>query len=263
MDIKHFILNNQAYFEDFITRSTYHSNAIEGNTLSYAETYAILFNDNEFKVSAKPREIYEAINHKYAINYLLSHLNEDLSEQIIKELAVRINKNISDISGYRKVAVGIRGAEHIPPAPAQVPQLMMYFVHNYNHTTFDDVFQKIAQMHLQFERIHPFEDGNGRTGRLLLNFELIKNNLAPIVIPKEQRTDYFKMLESNDSTTLEQFFKQLSQQEQQRINSMSMLKESLLDKLSTNKMIVESGAAKSKEDNKQDKEEINHNNEAR
>lgn len=262
MDIKSFILDNQSYFEDFITRSTYHSNAIEGNTLSYAETYAILFNDNEFKVSAKPREIYEAINHKYAINYVLNHLDEALSEQMIKELAVRINKNISEISGYRKVAVGIRGAEHIPPAPAQVPQLMMYFVYNYNHTSFDDVFQKIAQMHLQYERIHPFEDGNGRTGRLLLNYELLKNNLAPIVIPKEQRTDYFKLLELNDSISLSQFFKQLSEQEQQRIASMMPSKKSLLEKLSDNKKIVAERDEISK-DNQTEKGNMQQNNETR
>lgn len=229
MDLKNYIFNNQDYFEDFITRSTYHSNAIEGNTLSYAETYAILFNDNEFKITAMPREIYEAINHKYAINYILNHLEDDLSEKMIKDIAIQINKNISEISGYRKVPVRIKGAEHIPPEPSQVPQLMMYFVYNYNHTSYSDIFQKIAEMHLQYERIHPFEDGNGRTGRLILNFELLKNNLAPIVIPKEQRTEYFKMLEDRDSTSLADFFKELSNQEQQRINFIPV-KESVLRK---------------------------------
>ena len=238
MDIKDYIFNNQAYFEDFITRSTYHSNAIEGNTLSYAETYAILFNDNDFKVSAKPREIYEAINHKYAMNYVLNHLEEDLSETMIKDIAILINRNISEISGYRTVPVRIRGAEHIPPEPSQLSQMMMYYVYNYNHTAFDDIYQKIAQMHVQFERIHPFEDGNGRTGRLLLNYELLRNNLAPIVIQKDQRTDYFKMLEHNDSVGLSRFFKELSEQEQQRIDSMP-IKESVLDKLSNNKKLVE------------------------
>lgn len=248
MDLKEYIFNNQAYFEDFITRSTYHSNAIEGNTLSYAETYAILFNDNDFKVSAKPREIYEAINHKYALNYVLNHLDADMSESMIKDIAILINRNISEISGYRTVAVGIRGAEHIPPDPMQVPQMMMYLVYNYNHTVYDDIYQKIAQMHVQFEHIHPFEDGNGRTGRLLLNFELLKNNQAPIVIPKDQRTEYFKMLEQYDSEGLAHFFKELSEQEQQRINSMPV-KESVLGKLSSNKELIkskerESGKAK-------------------
>lgn len=231
MDIKDYIFRNQEYFEDFITRSTYHSNGIEGNTLSYAETYAILFNDNEFEVSAKPREIYEAINHKYAVNYILNHLDGELSERTIKDTAILINRNISEISGYRTVPVRIRGAEHVPPAPAQIPQQMMYFVYNYNHTTFDSVYQKLAQMHLQFERIHPFEDGNGRTGRLLLNYELIKNNLAPVVIPKGQRSDYFEMLGNNDSVALEKFLEELSSKEQERIRSMPV-KEPVLDKLS-------------------------------
>lgn len=224
MNLKDYIFNNQEYFEDFITRSTYHSNGIEGNTLSYAETYAILFNDNEFQISAKPREIYEAINHKYAVNYILNHLEEELSERIIKEIAVLINRNISEISGYRTVAVRIRGAEHIPPEPTQLPQQMMYFVYNYHHTEFDNVYQKIAQMHIQFERIHPFEDGNGRTGRLLLNYELLKNNLAPVVIPKEQRSDYFEMIGNSDAVALEKFLKELSEQEQERIRSMPILK---------------------------------------
>lgn len=68
MKIFEFLLDNKNYLEDFITRSTYHSNAIEGNTLTYAETYAILYNDNSFKIQGKePREIYEAINYKKRI----------------------------------------------------------------------------------------------------------------------------------------------------------------------------------------------------
>ena len=78
MKIIDFIMNNNNYLEDFITRSTYHSNAIEGSTLTYAETYAILFNDNSFKISGRePREIYEAINHKKAMNVLFEKLKSD------------------------------------------------------------------------------------------------------------------------------------------------------------------------------------------
>lgn len=160
MDVKKFIFENKDYFEDFISRSTYHTNAIEGNRLSYAETYAILFNDNDFKVSAMPREIYEAINHKYAISYILEHLDQELSERLIKESAVLINKNISEIAGYRTVFVRIKGAQHILPAPSYVPQQMMHFVYNYNHTEYKNIFQKLAEIHIQYERIHLFEDGN-------------------------------------------------------------------------------------------------------
>ena len=69
MTILEFILTNKDYLEDLITRNTYHSNAIEGSTLTYAETYAILYNDNSFKIEGKEsREIYEAINHREALN---------------------------------------------------------------------------------------------------------------------------------------------------------------------------------------------------
>lgn len=221
MDVKKLIFDNQDYFEDFISRSTYHTNAIEGNTLSYAETYAILFNDNDFKVSATPREIYEAINHKYAINHILNHLNEELTERLIKDVAVLINKNISEIAGYRTVSVRIKGAQHVPPAPNQVPQQMMYFVYHYNHTEYEDIFQKLAETHIQYERIHPFEDGNGRTGRLILNFELLRNNMPPIVIPKDDRVKYFGMLAAQNSQELAGFFKELCKEEEQRIEALA------------------------------------------
>ena len=78
MTLLEFILNNNNYLEDLITRSTYHSNAIEGSTLTYAETYAILYNDNSFKIDGKePREIYEAINHKTALELMFTFLKEE------------------------------------------------------------------------------------------------------------------------------------------------------------------------------------------
>ena len=217
MKIRDFIFENRDYFEDYITRSTYHSNGIEGNTLSYAETYAILWNDNSFTVNTQPRELYEAINHKYALNYVLNNLDQDLSESMIKHIAITINKNINEIDGYRKGPVFIRGAEHIPPAPDQLPQLMMYYVYNYNHTAYDGIFEKIAATHLEFERIHPFSDGNGRTGRLLINYELLRHDIPPVVNPKDERTSYFDMLSSNDQQSLSRFLKTLSIREYERL----------------------------------------------
>jgi len=219
--LKEFILSNQDYFENFITRSTYHSNRIEGSTISYADTYAIIFNDNSFKVSASPREIYDAINHKYAIDYIISHLDENLSERFIKDIGIIINKNINEVDGYRKGQVYVRGAEHIPPSPQMVSSSMMYFVYNYNNTVYDSIFDKIADNHIQFERIHPFSDGNGRTGRLLLNYELIKNNIAPVVIPSDNKGEYFELLANQDAKGLSVFLDKLSQIEADTIKKFS------------------------------------------
>ena len=168
MEMLQFILNNKDYLEDLITRSTYHSNAIEGSTLTYAETYAILYNDNSFKIEGKePREIYEAINHKKALELVFKNLqdNEVFDERFIKILNESINRDIKDTEGYRTVQVFIQGSEHIPPEPEKVPNLM-YYIYNYNHDE-QDIFTKIARYHIEFERIHPFEDGNGRTARLM------------------------------------------------------------------------------------------------
>ena len=219
MEMLQFILNNKDYLEDLITRSTYHSNAIEGSTLTYAETYAILYNDNSFKIEGKePREIYEVINHKKALELVFKNLqdNEVFDERFIKILNESINRDIKDTEGYRTVQVFIQGSEHIPPEPEKVLNLMTYYIYNYNHDE-QDIFTKIARYHIEFERIHPFEDGNGRTGRLLINYELLKNNLPPVVIAKEDRVKYFEFLRNNDSNGFAEWLKELSTREEERM----------------------------------------------
>ena len=226
MTVLEFILNNEAYLEDLITRSTYHSNAIEGNTLTYAETYAILYNDNSFKIQGKePREIYEAINHKNALEIVFENLKNEkiFDERFIKRINETINRSIKDTEGYRKVQVFIRGSEHIPPEPNKIPNLMNYYVYNYNNDE-QNIFYKIAKYHIEFEKIHPFEDGNGRTGRLLLNYELLKNNLPPVVIVKEDRVKYFELIKNDDITGLSQWLKELSISEEERMKKFGYTK---------------------------------------
>ncbi len=226
MKLFEFLLSNKDYLEDFVTRSTYHSNAIEGNTLTYAETYAILYNDNSFKIDGKePREIYEAINHKRALELIFESLNDvnvSLNEKLIKDINKTINENIKGTSGYRKLQVFIQGSEHIPPKPEQIPNLMNYFVYNYNNDA-ADIYTKISNYHIQFETIHPFEDGNGRTGRLLINYELLKNNLPPIVISKEDRVKYFEYLRTKDCKGLAQWIQELSKSEKERMQKFGYL----------------------------------------
>lgn len=212
------IKRNNPYFEDLVTRSVYHSNAIEGNTLSYAETYAIIFNKNDLRVNAKPREIYEAINLKYALGYVLSNLDKDISLDMVRHIGVLINKNISDIDDFRKTQVFIRGAEHIPPKAVDVPRLLSELIYKQGKSKDEELFNYLARFHICFERIHPFTDGNGRTGRLLISKELLSRGYAPVVIPIDYRAEYLNILASQNVESLSNLLKKLNEYEVNRMS---------------------------------------------
>lgn len=188
------IKRNDPYFEEYITRSVYHSNAIEGNTLSYYETYQVLFNcSSDEKISSvKPRDLYEAINLKYAMDFILKNLYEPITPEFIIKICKFINKNINEIDSFRKGPVAILGAEHIPPNAADVPRLINELLYTSFKT--NDFLQDLAEFHIRYERIHPFGDGNGRSGRVLLNKIALENGYPPFVIVKDVRTAYMNML---------------------------------------------------------------------
>lgn len=213
------IRRNDRYFEDYVTRSVYHSNAIEGNTLSYYETYQIIFNcsSNESISNVKPRDLYEAINLKYAMDYIFRHLDEDVTPSYIIELGKIVNKNINEISSFRTGPVLILGAEHIPPAAADVPRLISELL--YTSFKSGDFIRDLAEFHIRYERIHPFSDGNGRTGRVLINKMALENGYAPFVIPKERRADYMNMLADYDIEGMGGFIRELMYSEQERMQS--------------------------------------------
>ena len=151
--------------------------------------------------------VFEKINSDYS----------DLTLGFIKDLGIIINENISNINGFRAVQVIILGAEDIPPKPEQVPNLMNCFIANYNNSTEENIFEKIARYHIEYESVHPFQDGNGRTGRLLINYELIKNNLAPAVIDVENRSKYYEFLRTKNVKGLAKWLKELSEKEFERM----------------------------------------------
>lgn len=187
--------------EEFTVSNCYNSNAIEGSTLTLRETAMIL--QEGITIAEKPvKEHLEAIGHRDAFDYITELVSADteLSERVIKEIhslvlmADRENRGV-----YRRVPVMIMGSEHTPPQPYLVPKLMEQLVIDYKNSS-DDVITAVSRLHLEFESIHPFIDGNGRTGRLLLNFELMKSGLLPVNIKFADRMKYYDCFDDYRAT---------------------------------------------------------------
>lgn len=184
--------------ENLVLQWTYHSNAIEGNTLTLKETKVAL---EGITIGGKTlREHFEAINHRDAILFVedLVTKQQPLDEYTIKSLHQQILKNIdADNAGrYRQVNVLISGANHKPPQAVQVPEQMEAFIEWYttDAQTLHPV-ERAARVHGEFVKIHPFTDGNGRTSRLLMNLVLMQSGFPATVIEVEQRLAYYEALD--------------------------------------------------------------------
>lgn len=185
--------------EDLVLRWTYNSNAIEGNTLTLKETKVAL---EGITIGGKTiREHFEAINHREAIYFVedLVRKDEPLSERQIKLIHQLILKNIDDANAgiYRKTNVIISGAEYLPPDALHVAEEMAKFIEWYKTKAPSlHPVERAARIHSDFVKIHPFTDGNGRTARLLMNFELMKSGFPPVVLPVERRLEYYESLDT-------------------------------------------------------------------
>ena len=196
--------------EEFLIDFTYNSNAIEGNTLTLQETALIL--KEGITIDEKPlREHLEAVGHKDAFYYIEELVKEKvgLSEKVIKDIhSLVLMDKPQDRGRYRRIPVTILGSVHEPAQPYLVPVLMEQLINKYNEEMKDKhIIEKVSLFHLKFESIHPFIDGNGRTGRLLLNLELMKEGYPPINIKFKDRRRYYDCfsdyhLKNNDSNML-------------------------------------------------------------
>ena len=180
--------------DEFLIDFTYNSNAIEGNTLTLHETALVL--QEGITIDKKPlREHLEAIGHKEAFLYIedLVKGKSILSEKIIKDIhSIVLMDKPQDKGRYRRIPVTISGAIHEPPQPYLVPVLMGQLMQEYEKNIENKhLIERIAMFHLQFEFIHPFIDGNGRTGRLIINLELMKEGYPPINIKFKDRRKYY------------------------------------------------------------------------
>ncbi|MCL1998198.1 MAG: Fic family protein [Turicibacter sp.] len=187
--------------EHFMVEYTYNSNAIEGNTLTLHETRLVLLEG--LTIDKKPLKHHlDVVGHRDAFNYIvdLSSNKELLNERTIQEIhTLVLMDSPQDRGKYRQVPVSIIGALDTPPNPIDIPFHMKNLLNTY-HADKHHIIKKIADFHIQFEHIHPFIDGNGRTGRLILNLELIKADYPPVNIKFKDRELYISCFRDYSQT---------------------------------------------------------------
>lgn len=177
--------------EEFTVEYTYNSNAIEGNALTLRETALVL---RGLTVDRKPlKDHMEAAGHREAFDFVceLVGSNAPLTGQIIRQIHFLVLADKKDDRGvYRRIPVRIMGARNTPAEPCLIPEKMEQLLHDFANSA-EHIVTRLARFHLEFESIHPFIDGNGRTGRLLVNLELMKAGFPPIDIKFADRTAYY------------------------------------------------------------------------
>lgn len=177
--------------KEFLVEFTYNSNAIEGNTLTLQETALVL---KGLTIAQKPLKHHlEAVGHRDAFLYVEQLVADKvpISEKIIKDIHSLVLIDRPDDRGvYRQIPVKIVGACHEPPQPYLIPIQMEQLIAGQKETKRHPI-ENTALFHLDFEGIHPFIDGNGRTGRLILNLMLIQQGYPPIDVKFSDRKRYY------------------------------------------------------------------------
>lgn len=188
--------------EWFRVELTYSSNAIEGNTLTRQETALVV--EEGLTVEGKSlTEHQEAINHSLALDYVYALVNQKQKfslNEILEIHNIILNKiDDSNKGRLRTVSVRLKGSETILPNPLKVPELMNDFIAWLQDEDQNDPIKFAIDAHFKFVTIHPFVDGNGRVGRLLMNLLLIRAGYPPAIIRKEDRNEYVKSLEKGQT----------------------------------------------------------------
>lgn len=196
-----------SYLEILNNRLIYSNNSIENDNSSIDTLY-------DYANVLSLKDNYDAFQ------ILLSRLNDKsdrpLTQELINEVADTINKHAEFISnGYRKIGKGHKLDDEFPISdPDNIEEDMKKLLDDYyGKWSTLDVFEREALFNIEFLRIHPFEDGNGRTSRLLLNFNLLRQLHAPVIIPEQMRKDYFHARDYNDVTWIKNMFEDRSRKE--------------------------------------------------
>lgn len=177
-----------------VAESVYNSNAIENSTLTLAETEKILL---EIAVArdVSVREVFEAKNLARVVEYIREKaVSSDLTKETILFLHKALIETIDpSIAGrFRSTGEYVRVGTHIAPAPEHVERMIESIISEYNSDFDSYLLEQVAKFHLDFETIHPFNDGNGRIGRVLINWQLIRAGFPPVIIRNREKQDYYE-----------------------------------------------------------------------
>ena len=218
------LLQNKEYMLDLCIRMAHHSTAIEGNTLTQDETASIIL-DNFITSPVKEREFYEVRNYKILLPYFIEKLQEKvkIDAELIKFFHSLIMKDLHEQAGKFKILQNaIIGADFETAKPYLVPVLLKELCDNLyfrleNSKSEEEKIQAIFKSHIDFEKIHPFSDGNGRTGRLLMVYSCLEANTMPIIIPKDKKDFYISYLrKAKVDEDCINFIKNIQAQERER-----------------------------------------------
>ena len=186
--------------ETEVAEQVYNSNAIENSTLSLEETEKILL-QIDLDRYINEREIFEAKNLARVVIYINKKAKEqELNLDVILSLHKMLISNIRDeIAGrFREGNEFVRVANHIAPSPKEVVERLEKMLSEYNATSHENIIKRIARLHLAFEYTHPFVDGNGRIGRVINNYLLIREGFVPINIKFIDRKKYYEAFKEFD-----------------------------------------------------------------
>lgn len=199
-----YLTRNKDLYNQVSSVLAYTSNYIENNQLSFVQTKTLIVNGTKVKLdNVGLQDVYEAINHNEAFAFMLNEINyqDDLTIDLIIDINRLINNRIINPAQLwlRTIPVEIRNTDVVTTEPHLIKEQLQSLLDKCNLLFKESVdFKDLAQFHEEFETIHPFIDGNGRTGRLLINFYLIKNQLAPTYINDTQKEQYYDCLSKKD-----------------------------------------------------------------
>lgn len=226
MPVLHDVLNNSDYMLDLCVRMAHHSTAIEGNTLTLAQSKSVIV-DNYIPIAVKEREFYEVRNYRYLTPLLMEALqaNEIINNELIKKFHSVVMRDLHKEAGmFKMVENMIIGADFEPTKPYLVASELKNWCDNLQYklestNSLEDKLAAIFESHIQFEKIHPFSDGNGRVGRLLIVCSCLEQSIAPLVIPQDKREFYIACLSENRVDDLVEFGTQLVLVEKERMRA--------------------------------------------